>query len=445
MVSSASLANYEQAKSSTLSNANKPFSPITVQMGSSSHANFSSSSYERDGFSTNKMFNSSEFHFRTLLRYARSGSVENYAEKLEFLLKQCPSLPSSSNFKSSFASAASNLLSQATIVAGSSANSSNGSSSSTLTNNLSTTNLISSQTQAQSQSLTQQSQQQSPVQSQQNQFQPQQQQQQLQQQQQHYIQNSSHQANHYHHAHNHHHHHHHHNLSIKLNERSRSALIASLILIIENHYANKKGNIKTNSKQQQHHTEKNIDSHASQLSQDLLHYFLIILENLPNLKWAEEPELLHQQSFHQSKILMSPSSTTSGGSGVISKQSESFSFFIVLFSIKFLSYLYALIFFVYEELSTCETFMFIYNTGLTELAQIYPLYRSKILNAQYKLLNELIKSLGNANAFNLNNIDIVKTITTSSLVVNVDSNKACKTLIPLLVGLLRSIGRYFIH
>lgn len=45
----------------------------------------------------------------------------------------------------------------------------------------------------------------------------------------------------------------------------------------------------------------------------------------------------------------------------------------------------------------------------------------KILNSQYKLMGDVVKSLNNSNS--INNIDIVKTITTSSLVVNVDSNK----------------------
>lgn len=52
-----------------------------------------------------------------------------------------------------------------------------------------------------------------------------------------------------------------------------------------------------------------------------------------------------------------------------------------------------------------------------------------------------MKLLSNANTFNLNNIDIVKTITTSSLVVNVDATRASKILVPILIGLLRSMGR----
>ena len=93
------------------------------------------------------------------------------------------------------------------------------------------------------------------------------------------------------------------------------------------------------------------------------------------------------------------------------------------------------------KLPTAEHFTFLYNTALTELASLYPLYRAKILAAQYKLIGDLIKSLYAANAFKLNNIDIVKTIATSSLVVNLDPNRACKILIPVLIGVLRSIGR----
>ena len=55
----------------------------------------------RDNFNTSVSSNPTEFYFRTLLRYVRSGAEENYAEKLEFLLKQCPTIPTN---KSSMAS-----------------------------------------------------------------------------------------------------------------------------------------------------------------------------------------------------------------------------------------------------------------------------------------------------------------------------------------------------
>lgn len=54
-------------------------------------------------------------------------------------------------------------------------------------------------------------------------------------------------------------------------------------------------------------------------------------------------------------------------------------------------------------------------------------------------MSDVIKSLNNSNS--INNIDIVKTITTSSLVVNVDANKACRILVPILIGMLRSFSR----
>jgi hypothetical protein len=96
-----------------------------------------------------------------------------------------------------------------------------------------------------------------------------------------------------------------------------------------------------------------------------------------------------------------------------------------------------------KRLPTAETFMFLFNTGITELAHIFPSNRSKILTAQYKLINDIIKSISSStNSFSsLTNIDIVKTITTSSLVVNVDATKVSRILVPLLIGLLRSLGR----
>lgn len=56
-------------------------------------------------------------------------------------------------------------------------------------------------------------------------------------------------------------------------------------------------------------------------------------------------------------------------------------------------------------------------------------------------MSELIKSLSNAGSFNINNIDFVKTITSNSIVVNVDANKACHVIVPILFGMLRSFGR----
>jgi len=81
-----------------------------------------------------------------------------------------------------------------------------------------------------------------------------------------------------------------------------------------------------------------------------------------------------------------------------------------------------------------------FNTGLTELASIYPLQRNKIISCQYKLIGDLIKTLSP----NLANIDIVKTITTNSLVMNdkvADVNKTCRVIVPIMIGVLRSLGR----
>ena len=108
---------------------------------------------------------------------------------------------------------------------------------------------------------------------------------------------------------------------------------------------------------------------------------------------------------------------------------------------KNLSIIIANFVYFFKELPTAEIFTFMFNTGLTELAYIFPTYRSKIINVQYKIISDLIKALSNSSAFSINNIDIVKTITTSSLVEKIDSTKACRVLIPILIGLLRSIGR----
>ncbi len=83
-----------------------------------------------------------------------------------------------------------------------------------------------------------------------------------------------------------------------------------------------------------------------------------------------------------------------------------------------------------------------FNTGVTELASLFPAHRSRILAVQYKLVQDLIKTLSNASTFSINNIDIVKTITSTQLVeAKVDAAKACRILVPILIGLLRSIGR----
>ncbi len=83
-----------------------------------------------------------------------------------------------------------------------------------------------------------------------------------------------------------------------------------------------------------------------------------------------------------------------------------------------------------------------FNTGITELASLFPAHKSRILTVQFKLCQDLIKTLSNASTFSINNIDIVKTITSTQLVeAKVDAAKACRILVPILIGLLRSIGR----
>jgi hypothetical protein len=300
--------------------------------------------------------------------------------KLEFLLKQCPSLGQSSSSSASSLSSSS-LASQ--------------------TNSTSKIQIssapapLSSQTQSstlllqppgQSQLASAQSQLQGAGQSQQQQF----------------LGVSS--AHHHHHHrdrdrdHHHHHHHVHFNSSspVKLTERSRAALVALLVLIIENYHLReeKKKAAVRNQQQSRRQSTVKIDESA-QLSPELLNYLLVIFENLPNFKWIEDT------------LAASLSSSQTSNSK--------------------------------HKLPTTETFTFWYNTGLTELAHIYPAYRARILQSQYKLIGDIIKSLNTSNM--LNKIDIVKTITTSSLVVNVDANKACRLLVPVLIGVLRSFGR----
>ena len=85
------------------------------------------------------------------------------------------------------------------------------------------------------------------------------------------------------HPHHHHHHHHHHsNSSLKLTERSRSALIALIVLIVENtHLKNKFKQISDDSESAQ--TKQPII-----LNQELFNYLLSVLENLPNIKWVDD-------------------------------------------------------------------------------------------------------------------------------------------------------------
>lgn len=207
---------YQTIKRSSF-NSNSSFSNKTRQSPSSAAFSFARISSNSGG----------DFYFRTLLRYVRSGNTDNFQEKLDFLLKQCPSLSTSSNSSSSNNSKSTNQAA------------------SSPSSNLSPT-----------------------------------------------LNSYNHNHHNYHHHHHHHHHHHISASSIKLTERSRSALLALLILIIENYHS-----INKNYKKQQ--IENNISSASrlpeQHLNTDLLNYLLTIYESLPNLKWIEDP--LDQASF----------------------------------------------------------------------------------------------------------------------------------------------------
>lgn len=218
-------------------------------------------------FKTSSTNTPADFYFRTLLRYARSGSVENYFEKLEFILKQCPILCTASSKSASSSSSSNERQSQSNNV-----NTSGVSQSS----NLTSTNSANNQTSANSNSNNNAPS--SPTTS----FLV------------HHLQNHHHSNHHGHHHHNHHqgshHNQHNHNCILKLTERSRSALIALLILIIENYHLRNK-------------LKKSVDSNELQLNSDLLTYLLTILENLPNIKWIEEQTApqTNQNNFKYSK------------------------------------------------------------------------------------------------------------------------------------------------
>jgi hypothetical protein len=88
-----------------------------------------------------------------------------------------------------------------------------------------------------------------------------------------------HHMNHYHSNHGHHHGvNYHFSHSIKLTERSRSALISLLLLLIENYH---QVNMNKSSQQNEQHQQQPFNS-------DLLNYLLTIFENLPNFKWIED-------------------------------------------------------------------------------------------------------------------------------------------------------------
>ena len=79
------------------------------------------------------------------------------------------------------------------------------------------------------------------------------------------------------------------------------------------------------------------------LNQDIFNYLITLLEILPNLKWIDDP--------------LAPSSHSK------------------------------------TKLPTAEIFTFLFNTGMTELAFIFPVYRARVLASQYKLMGDIVKSL----------------------------------------------------
>ena len=218
MVSSASLTNYETTKyqTNTLpqnsgstknvptnlqnkfnSNSNMTLNrnAITMKRNSFNAVNYSSNRYDTfanfpspNKFNISVLNNPSDFYFRNLLHYIRSGNIDNFNEKLQFIKDQCPVLTSKSSTSSSSTHSSSNLFQQ----------------------------------------------------------------------------------------HGHHHYHH-----IKLTERSRNALIALLILIIENYHLRNK--LKLNESDVQKGQKE-----PSQLSPELMNYLLVILENLPHVKWLDD-------------------------------------------------------------------------------------------------------------------------------------------------------------
>lgn len=217
------------------------------------HYNPTNNSYLNKQFKFSTTNDPADFYFRSLLRYVRSGNLDNYFEKLEFILKQCPTicqkLASSSSTNNNTNTTSSNTNSSTTGTASATSTTGTTSCINGVPPMSPTTNLL-------MQHL--------------------------------HINNSS--SNHHHH-HHHSHSHGHGQCCIKLNERSRSALIALLILIIENYYNRNK--------------LKNLDDNIQlpQLNTDLLGYLLIIFENLPHLKWIDDQQLA-SYNFKNSKYFL---------------------------------------------------------------------------------------------------------------------------------------------
>ena len=280
MVSSSSLTNYEtitklpynqtsikqqndnnnHGSNSLYRNPSQPnqrstsikYQQIPLQQQQQQQHYYPNNSYLNKQFKFSTTNDPADFYFRSLLRYVRSGNLDNYFEKLEFILKQCPT------------------ICQKLASSSSSTNNNNTTSSST---NASTTGIASATSTTGTTSCINGVPPMSPTTN-------------LLMQHLH-INNSS--SNHHHHHHSHSHGHG--QCCIKLNERSRSALIALLILIIENYYNRNK--------------LKKLDDNIQlpQLNTDLLGYLLIIFENLPHLKWIDDQQLA-SCNFKNSKYFL---------------------------------------------------------------------------------------------------------------------------------------------
>ncbi|RNA27545.1 hypothetical protein BpHYR1_046678 [Brachionus plicatilis] len=213
MISSTSLTNYDirpsafngKMSSASAVNATSPTSVPTLHSlkRTSLNSSFSASkskirSNYGSGFFTTNANNQTDFYFRSLLQYIRSGNDDNFSEKLDFIFKQCPHFY----------------------------------------NNMSKLN---HQTNVPSPSLNTDK-----------------------------ITNSHHKDNK-----DHHHQFFYHSSHLKITERNRWALIALLVLIIENHHSKNKSLIK-------------VEKNETQFNPEILNYLLAILENLPNIKWNED-------------------------------------------------------------------------------------------------------------------------------------------------------------
>lgn len=102
---------------------------------------------------------------------------------------------------------------------------------------------------------------------------------------------------------------HDHQHNTRLTERSRSALTALLILIIENHHAKAKCPKRTHCNETpQELGSGNSQSKPSkepsvpaQISQELMSYLLTILENLPHFKWVDDQSVTSTATSKTSK------------------------------------------------------------------------------------------------------------------------------------------------